>query len=72
MRILTLTGLSQAGSQDFSAAAWAGHRLRRWRELSRQRRQLARLDEWTLRDIGVSHYEARQEARRWFWDDPQA
>jgi uncharacterized protein YjiS (DUF1127 family) len=47
-------------------------RLRRWEELQRQRSQLARLDERTLRDIGVSYYEARQEARRWFWDEPDA
>lgn len=45
-------------------------RLRRWQELQRQRGQLARLDERTLRDIGISHHEARQEARRWFWDEP--
>ncbi len=47
-----------------------GRRVRRWHELARQRRHLANVDERTLRDIGISHIEARQEARRWFWDDP--
>ncbi len=49
-----------------------GRRVRRWHELARQRRHLANVDERTLRDIGISHIEARQEARRWFWDDPLA
>ena len=41
-----------------------GRRLRRWQGLQRQRARSPRLDERTLRDIGISHYEARQEARR--------
>ena len=58
---------SRRGKRLFRGIA---RRFARWRELSRQRAQLARLDERTLRDIGISHYEARQETRRWFWDDP--
>ena len=54
----------------FTLLARVGRRLRRWQDLQRQRAQLLRLDERTLRDIGISHYEARQEARRWFWDEP--
>jgi len=46
--------------------------IHRWHELGRQRSQLARLDARTLKDLGISHAEARQEARRWFWDDPLA
>ncbi len=68
----TLSGLGHSSSKADGIAAWVAQRIGRWHELSRQRRQLARLDERTLRDIGVSHYEARQEARRWFWDDPLA
>ncbi len=45
-------------------------RIERWQDLARQRDQLARLDQRTLRDIGISHYDARQEARRRFWDEP--
>lgn len=54
----------------FTLLARIGRRLRRWQDLQRQRAQLLRLDERTLRDIGISHHEARQEARRWFWDEP--
>ena len=70
MRILTLSDHGHSERRGGGIVASIGHRLRRWRELARQRSQLARLDERTLRDIGVSHYDARQEARRWFWDDP--
>ena len=47
-------------------------RLRRWRDLSRQRRALARLDDRILKDIGVRHEDAAVEAQRHFWDDPSA
>lgn len=46
--------------------------VRRWIELSRGRRELARLEDHLLKDIGVSRDEAEQEARRWFWDDPES
>ena len=59
------------GNRQANLLARVGYRRRRWHELGRQRRQLANLDERTLRDIGISHIEARQEARRWVWDDPQ-
>ncbi|MDA0239906.1 MAG: DUF1127 domain-containing protein [Proteobacteria bacterium] len=45
--------------------------VRRWIELSRGRRELARLDDHLLKDIGVSRDEAESEACRWFWDDPE-
>jgi uncharacterized protein YjiS (DUF1127 family) len=44
--------------------------LLRWLELSRQRRDLAQLDNRLLRDIGVDRIDAVREARRPFWDDP--
>ncbi|MEM7122158.1 MAG: DUF1127 domain-containing protein [Pseudomonadota bacterium] len=72
MRILTLSDHGQSERRGGGITASIGQRLLRWHELSRQRRQLARLDERTLRDIGITHYDARQEARRWFWDDPLA
>jgi uncharacterized protein YjiS (DUF1127 family) len=37
----------------------------------RQRRDLARLDDNALKDIGISRYEADIEARRPAWDVPQ-
>jgi uncharacterized protein YjiS (DUF1127 family) len=41
--------------------------LRRWRERSRQRQQLARLDRRMLRDIGVTPDEAERECNKPFW-----
>lgn len=38
--------------------------------LYRQRRDLSRLSETRLRDIGLDHAEARAEARRPVWDVP--
>lgn len=48
----------------------AASMLRRWLELSRQRRVLAQLDERMLRDIGIDRLDAVRESRRPFWDDP--
>ncbi len=47
-------------------------RVRRWRELSRQRRELAQLSDDLLKDIGLSRADALREANRPFWDDPQS
>lgn len=44
--------------------------LKRWRQLARERGQLARLDEAGLKDLGLSRVDALQEAERPFWDDP--
>ncbi|CAE6927267.1 MULTISPECIES: DUF1127 domain-containing protein [Pseudomonas] len=44
--------------------------LRRWRQLARERQQLARLDGAALKDLGLSRADALQEAERPFWDDP--
>ena len=38
-----------------------------WRERSRQRRALKKLDDRLLRDIGIGSIEAGNEARKWFW-----
>ena len=43
--------------------------LQLWWDRSEQRRQLARLDDRMLRDIGVSHTDAYRESRKWFWQD---
>jgi uncharacterized protein YjiS (DUF1127 family) len=43
--------------------AWA----RRCAERSAQRRALARLSDWELRDIGISRREAAAEAGKWWW-----
>jgi uncharacterized protein YjiS (DUF1127 family) len=44
--------------------------LRRWRQLSKDRAELARMSDDRLRDIGLSRAEVLKEATRPFWDDP--
>ncbi|WP_424831179.1 DUF1127 domain-containing protein [Ruegeria sp.] len=44
--------------------------FRRLLSLSKQRRDLARLDDRALEDIGVTRAEARAEAARPLWDAP--
>ncbi|WP_256737466.1 DUF1127 domain-containing protein [Pseudomonas sp. dw_358] len=46
-----------------------GHVLR-WYELARQRRELAKLTESDLKDIGLSRADILEESERPFWDDP--
>jgi uncharacterized protein YjiS (DUF1127 family) len=46
-------------------------RYRRWQVLAKQRRELARLSDHMLKDIGLSRVDALREARRPFWDDPR-
>ena len=40
-----------------------------WAARYRQRRALARLDARLLRDIGITHYDAKREAEKPFWQD---
>ncbi len=42
-------------------------RLNEYRELSRQRRQLAQLPDYLLKDIGISRADALKEADKPFW-----
>ncbi|MDD2056023.1 DUF1127 domain-containing protein [Pseudomonas sp. GD03860] len=44
--------------------------LARWRQLHRQRMELARLSDAALHDIGMSRADVLQEVERPFWDDP--
>ena len=46
-----------------TAAAW----LATQNERRRQRRELGRLDDRLLRDIGVGRYDAEREIRKAFW-----
>ena len=45
-------------------------RLYRWYSIARERRQLAEMSDWMLKDIGISRADADREASRHFWDDP--
>lgn len=48
----------------------AADRPLRWYELYCQRRELARLSDATLHDLGLSRADIQQEVERHFWDDP--
>lgn len=41
--------------------------IRLWWHRHCSRRRLAEMDARMLRDIGVSRLDAREEARKWFW-----
>ena len=46
---------------------WVFASLREWRRRSRERHELARLDERMLRDIGLSHAQREFLANKPFW-----
>jgi len=59
-----------AGEPDLRG--WRQRWQRRWRHWMinrRTRRQLAQLDTYQLKDIGVSRAQAQQEAAKPFWRD---
>ena len=41
--------------------------IARWLERARQRRALAALDDHSLRDIGITRFEAERETQKPFW-----
>ncbi len=68
------TDESTASDGPGARASPGSRRRRLWRILvaewwarARSRRRLARLDERTLRDIGIDRAQVWQEARKWFW-----
>jgi uncharacterized protein YjiS (DUF1127 family) len=44
-----------------------GAAIAEWRARARQRDELARLDGWALRDLGVSEAEVWNDVRKPFW-----
>lgn len=66
----TLQALSQGLSRISLPLSRATAQLMRWRQLSRDRAELARLSDACLRDIGLSRAEVMLESSRPFWDDP--
>jgi len=66
-----IVSLSFSGEGRSSAATFlhAFAVARRWRDLARQRRQLAGLEPHHLADIGISAEDARVETRKPFWVD---
>ncbi|MBE7374807.1 DUF1127 domain-containing protein [Pseudomonas lopnurensis] len=67
--LLRLPRTAQAPGPALLMRIWL--RVRRWNELSRQRRQLAGLSNAMLKDIGRSRADVEAEAGRPFWDDPE-
>lgn len=45
-------------------------RVRRWRQLARERQLLASLSDAALKDLGLNRSEVFNEIQRPFWDDP--
>jgi uncharacterized protein YjiS (DUF1127 family) len=43
-------------------------KIRLWGEICRQRKQLSKMDDYLLKDIGLSRVDADREANRKFWD----
>lgn len=39
-----------------------------WKEILKQRKQLSKMDDYLLKDIGINRVEATREADRMFWD----
>jgi len=56
-------------SQTSNANEGLVHGLKRWYTNYRTRRQLARLPDFMLKDIGVSRIDAEHEASKGFWKD---
>ncbi len=66
----TLQVLSHGLGKVGLPLARATAQLMRWRQLSRDRAELARLSDDRLRDIGLSRADVMWESSRPFWDDP--
>ena len=60
---------SQPSGRFAAAVARLGATLRQWRRRIEERDQLARLDERTLHDIGLSRAGIYAELRKPFWRD---
>ena len=57
----------EEGGVTWWRRAW--QKVRRWRQLARQRRQLAMLSDSALKDLGYSRADIWVESNRPFWDD---
>ncbi|VVN17360.1 hypothetical protein PS862_01046 [Pseudomonas fluorescens] len=66
----TLQALSHGLGRFCLPLSRATAQLMRWRQLSRNRAEMARLSDDCLRDIGLSRADIILESSRRFWDDP--
>jgi uncharacterized protein YjiS (DUF1127 family) len=72
MSTTSMGGLEAASASTAAhpgRSAWTGlaASLRLWGKRLRERAELARMDDWALKDIGLTRAEADQEARKWPW-----
>ncbi|SDM23493.1 Uncharacterized conserved protein YjiS, DUF1127 family [Modicisalibacter muralis] len=64
--------LDVRGAEVEKRLGWARRvwtRIQRWQQLHHERRQLWRLSDAMLKDIGLSRADVSREASRPFWDD---
>jgi uncharacterized protein YjiS (DUF1127 family) len=69
-RFITRAGLAALWAGDLILAlVWrAAVALVTWQERGRQRRHLASLDDYLLRDLGISRSDVYAELRKPFWE----
>ncbi|HKL25853.1 MAG TPA: DUF1127 domain-containing protein [Desulfuromonadales bacterium] len=53
-------------STSLLARTW--NRLKIWNEVSRQRRELIKLSDYMLKDLGLSRADVERESHRPFWE----
>ncbi len=61
------TTFTSIRTQRFSGWTHVKHRLGEWRRRLRSRQELEGLSDATLRDIGLSRYDAQRETNKPFW-----
>lgn len=67
-----MTSLTLGYQTAMNTGAWSIRAIATvalWHQRYRQRQALARLDDWQLRDIGISREAAVRESRKPFWKD---
>jgi uncharacterized protein YjiS (DUF1127 family) len=63
-------GVERASASSFEApTASLSRHIVSWWERIRQRRALAALDDWLLKDMGVSRADAMRECDKPFWQE---
>ena len=70
MNAATMAGLQGLPGGATTAPRWIlglPAMLTTWLQRARQRRQLGQLEDWQLRDIGITREAAANEARKPFW-----
>ena len=65
----SLRGQRARVTSSIGTFSFAVERFFAWRERSRSRRELMRLTEHQLKDIGLSRHDAESEFQKPFWQD---